>query len=149
MGYLREKVAYLRGLAEGMQLDDSTKEGKLLKEILEVLDDFALAIEDVEEIQDQMGEQLDIIDEDLSEVERAVFDEDDEDDILYFKEIECPYCNEKIDVDIDMLDEGGTTIKCPGCGRDIEVEWDCCCDDDVDDDYEDEDEDECDECEKE
>ena len=30
MAYLSEKVAYLKGLAEGMKLDDTKNEGKML-----------------------------------------------------------------------------------------------------------------------
>ena len=41
-----EKVAYLKGLAEGMELDTSKKEGKLLAAIIDLLEDIALEIED-------------------------------------------------------------------------------------------------------
>ena len=37
MGYLSERVSYLRGLADGMKLNEDTNEGRLLKEIIEVL----------------------------------------------------------------------------------------------------------------
>ena len=35
---ITEKVAYLKGLAEGMELDTEKKEGKLLAAIIDVLD---------------------------------------------------------------------------------------------------------------
>lgn len=31
MGYVKERVAYLKGLFAGMNIDESTNEGKLLK----------------------------------------------------------------------------------------------------------------------
>ncbi|MCX7710350.1 MAG: zinc-ribbon domain-containing protein [Clostridia bacterium] len=127
MSYLKERVAYLRGLAEGMQISDASNEGKLLKAILEVLDDVALAVDDVEEVQEQLSEQVDNIDEDLAEIERVIFDEEDEDDELCFAEIECPYCNETISVDEDMIDDDGETIECPNCHKQIELEWECGC----------------------
>ena len=34
-----EKVAYLKGLAEGMEIDKETKEGKLLNVIIDILED--------------------------------------------------------------------------------------------------------------
>ena len=37
-----EKVAYLKGLAEGMAIDENSKEGKLLKAITDVLADLAV-----------------------------------------------------------------------------------------------------------
>ena len=36
-----EKVAYLKGLFEGMEIDESTKEGKLLKAVVDVLGELA------------------------------------------------------------------------------------------------------------
>ena len=44
---ITEKVAYLKGLAEGMELDTEKKEGKLLAAIIDVLDDIALEIADM------------------------------------------------------------------------------------------------------
>ena len=61
--------------------------------------------------------------EDLSDVETALFDEDDEDedDTLDlsdlgddFFEIECPSCGEDIVIDESVLDIGEVT--CPNCG---------------------------------
>jgi hypothetical protein len=131
MSYLKEKVSYLRGLAEGMQISDATNEGKLLKAMLEVMDDFALAIDDMEEIQEQLGEQVDTIDEDLAEIERVVFDEeeDDENDDFCVSEIECPYCKEKIVIDDEVVNEETETLECPSCHKSIELDWECDCED--------------------
>ena len=46
---LLEKVAYLKGLAEGLGIDDSTKEGKVLKLIIDILDDVVLTLADTGE----------------------------------------------------------------------------------------------------
>ena len=46
---ITEKVAYLKGLAEGMELDTEKKVGKLLSAIIDVLDDIALELEDVKD----------------------------------------------------------------------------------------------------
>jgi DNA-directed RNA polymerase subunit RPC12/RpoP len=125
MSYISERVAFIKGLAEGMKIDDTTNEGKLLNAVIDVLDDISLAIEDIEEIQDEMGEQVDCIDEDLAELEKAYYEEDDE---VELEEVECPYCGEEIDVDLDMLDENAEFIECPKCHEKIELEWDCDCD---------------------
>lgn len=127
MSYISERVAFIKGLAEGMKINDSTNEGKLLNAIIDVLDDIALAVDDIEEIQDEMSEQVDGIDEDLAEVEKLIYDEDDEE--IQFEEVECPYCGEIIEVDLDMIDEDAETIECPHCNQKIELEWDCDCDD--------------------
>ena len=45
---ITEKVAYLKGLADGLELDKETsKEAKLLAKVIEVLEDVGLAVEDM------------------------------------------------------------------------------------------------------
>ena len=44
-----EKVAYIRGLAEGLELDDSKKEVKVLNAIIDLLDDLAMSLADLED----------------------------------------------------------------------------------------------------
>ncbi|MDR0986665.1 MAG: hypothetical protein LBL98_03075 [Ruminococcus sp.] len=82
---LPEKVSYLQGLMDGMEIDTATKEGKLFKAIADILDDMAIQLEDLEDQVDEITEAVDEIDEDLGELEKDVyscdcFDEDDEDD---------------------------------------------------------------------
>ena len=45
MAYLAERVSYIKGLMDGMNIDLATNEGKLFKAIVDVLDDMALSIE--------------------------------------------------------------------------------------------------------
>lgn len=128
MSYLKERVAYLKGLTEGMQISDASNEGKLLKAIVDVLEDFALTVEDVEEIQDQLSEQVDEIDEDLSDLESMIFDEDEDDDSMV-GEVECPFCSQEFEISEDLFDDEKNTIECPNCHKKIDVEWDCDCGD--------------------
>ncbi|NLD49445.1 MAG: hypothetical protein GX660_20005 [Clostridiaceae bacterium] len=128
MSFIKERVAYLKGLAEGMQISDVTNEGKLLKAMIDVLDDIALAVDDIEEVQEQLGEQVDNMDEDLAEIERILFDEDEDDDEDNFiTNVECPHCKETIELTEDMLDHEAESFECPNCHKDIAVEWDCDC----------------------
>ena len=60
---MTEKVSYLRGLAEGLAIDESTKEGKILLAIIDTLDDMAFSITDVEENLNEISEEVDVIDE--------------------------------------------------------------------------------------
>lgn len=140
MNYLKERVSYLKGLAEGMQISEATNEGKLLKAIIDVLEDVALAVDDVEEVQEQLSEQVDEMDEDLSEMESVIFDEDcsceecggdddeeEEEDEDTVSEFDCPHCGESIAIEEDFLSKD--TILCPHCHKEIEIEWDCECED--------------------
>ncbi len=121
---LTEKAAYLRGLAEGLNLDADKPETKLFSAIMDVIDDLALTASDLEDDVALIHEQLDTVDEDLDELEGFVYDElDDEDDIFDeddVYEIECPNCKEVICVDGDILEEG--SINCPNCNELLEFE---------------------------
>lgn len=126
-----EKISYIKGLTDGLELDTESKEGKVLAAIIDLLGDMTEEICEIEDGLDEITEQLDAVDEDLSTVEDIVYDDEDEcdcdccdDDELY--EIECPECKDTIYLDADMLEEGG--ITCPNCGTPLEFDFDCDCD---------------------
>ena len=127
---LTEKVAYLKGLCEGLGIDESTKEGKVIAKIVDVLDDFASEILAIYDTEDELQAQIDEIDEDLAFVEDYLFDEDDDDEELDFdvEDIEGPYCGEPIAIDADILDSDDDFIVCPACGKEFELEFDDLCD---------------------
>ena len=53
-----EKVSYIKGLAEGLKLDDSTKEGKVIAAIVDVLGDIAENLSEVDEELDDVADVL-------------------------------------------------------------------------------------------
>ena len=61
-----EKIAYIKGLAEGLAIDDTTKEGKVLGAIIDLLADITEEICDIEDGCDELMEQIDAVDEDLA-----------------------------------------------------------------------------------
>ena len=117
---ISEKGAYLKGLAEGLNLDtEKSKEGKLISVMIGILEEIGLSIEDLEENTQALGEEIDVLSDDLSDVEDVVFDEDedeDEDDEDYdddWFEVECPTCEEPLVIDDKALADG--MIQCPNC----------------------------------
>ena len=116
---ISEKVAYLKGLAEGLDLDtQKSKEGKLISVMIGILEEIALSIEDLEENALALGEEIDALSDDLSDVESVVFDEDEDDmeddeEEEDFFEVECPTCEEPLVIDEEALAEG--IIVCPNC----------------------------------
>lgn len=83
MDFLYEKISYLRGLADGLDVKADTKEGKLFNALLEVVEEIADGMSDIVEEQEEMNEYLDLLDEDLTTVEEELFDEveiDEDDD---------------------------------------------------------------------
>ena len=140
---LTERIAYIRGLAEGLDLDASKDEVKVINAIIDLLEDMAYDVTDMEDIVDDVCNQVDEIDEDLSELEEEVygeyddFEDDDFDDDDAYYEVTCGKCGEVITVDEDVLLEG--EIVCPNCGENLEFDFselmddacDCgCCDHD-------------------
>ncbi len=128
MSYLTEKLAYIRGLAEGLEIDETTKEGKLLLALVEAVSDAADEIASIEEVQEDISNQLDEVDEDLDALESFVYGDDEYDDEEEFS-VECPHCGDIIYFDEDFLDDDEDKITCPACGEEIELEFDeCDCD---------------------
>ena len=117
---ISEKVAYLKGLAEGLNLDtEKSKEGKLISVMIGILEEVGLSIEDLEENAQALGEEIDVLSDDLADVESVVFEDEDEDDGEdedydddWF-EVECPTCEEPLVIDDKALADG--MIQCPNC----------------------------------
>ena len=136
---LGEKVSYLKGLMEGLQIDDSTTEGKVIALMADILQEMALTFEDVQDQIDEVVEVVDAIDEDLGAVEEDIYGDecdcdDDEcyddccdddcgccdDEDLY--EVNCPTCGDAIQLTEDMIEEG--SMLCPNCGEHLEFDFD-------------------------
>ena len=126
---ISEKVAYLKGLMEGLNIDEQTNEGKLFTAIVDVLDEIALEIEDLTDEVMELGDGLDVVSDDLSDVEDIVYDDDDDDDDDDEDDEDeeeecyattCPECEEEIYFDDTVLEDG--TLLCPNCGAKLEFD---------------------------
>lgn len=137
---ITEKVAYVRGLMEGLDLDADKKEVKVLNAVIELLDDMAATVSELEEGYQDMADQLNEVDADLGDLEEEFYggcdddecdcccgdDDDDEDledemDDCYY-EVTCPSCQETICLSEDLIAEG--KIDCPNCGETLEFDLD-------------------------
>lgn len=129
---ISEKVAYLKGLLEGMDNKD-----KVTSLIVDILRDIALEIEDLSDTVDMLDDEvLDISeciddmntnsgkkaaysdDSDEEDEDEDDFDFDSADDEMY--ELVCPTCGEVICIDEDIFNEG--SMSCPNCGEIIEFD---------------------------
>lgn len=69
---ITEKVAYLKGLSDGLGIDtEKSKEGKLISVIIDILEEMGMSIEDLEENATALGEELDAVSDDLADVEES------------------------------------------------------------------------------
>ena len=131
-----ESLGYLKGLLEGLDLDDNKKETKAIKAIVDVLENIVEDIDDVADGMEILAEQIDAVDDDLADVEEFLFDDDecdccdcDDDCESEMFEVECPLCGVEITVDEDTVLDG--KISCPNCGEmlEFEIEEECDCED--------------------
>ena len=119
-----ERVAYVRGLFEGLDFSAEKKEGRILQAILDLLEDMALSIEDLEEENDALQDVIDTMVEDMYDDDDS-YDELEDDDIELDPEADlfqviCPSCGEEIYIDESTLEMG--SIGCPACGEDLEFD---------------------------
>ena len=125
---LTEKAAYLKGLANGLSLDENKPETKLINALIDLVDDISLTVADLEDEVSLISEQVDLIDEDLESLEDDFYDEleDEEDEDLI--KVTCPRCGDDIYIDDAILNDG--ELECPNCGETLEfdIEYDCDCD---------------------
>ena len=82
-----------------------------------ILEEIGLSIEDLVENALALGEEIDVLSDDLADVEEVVFEDEDEEyeddfDDDWF-EVECPTCEEPLIIDDEALSEG--YIECPNC----------------------------------
>ena len=126
---IMEKVAYLKGLAEGMELDTEKKEGKLLAAIIDLLEDIALELEDLWDGEEELYEGLDAVSDDLEDVEDLIFEEDEDEEEYGEEDFDddedcyattCPTCEEEIFFDESILEDG--EVICPNCGEKLEFD---------------------------
>lgn len=91
---LTEKAAYIKGLFEGIKLDDSKEETKVLKSIVDLLEDMALSIRDLENI---------IYDCNCEDSDCGCCDCDSD---LY--EVCCPNCGEKLEFGFEDISDASS-----------------------------------------
>ena len=160
---IKEKVAYLRGLAEGVGLDSDVKAEKLVSVIIETLEEMAEEVDALGQNSLDIGDELDAISDDLADVEEFLFGDEDDEDFDGFEfddfdddfehddddengcgcsfcggsaltyEVACPACGAEIE--LDESDLILESISCPNCNEVLEFDFD---DDFDDEDFDDE-----------
>ena len=122
-----EKVAYLKGLTDGLEIDASSKEGKLLLAIVDVLADIAEEVDALGENALDIAEEIDALSEDMSDIEEIIFGDDDDCDCCDDDDDDCDCCCDDDDCDCDDEDcdccgDLEYEVDCPACGESIVIE---------------------------
>ena len=135
MSKMSEKVAYLKGLAEGLGVTGESREDKLMLAVIDALEAFAQQGEETAQKLDELEQYVEEIDSDVSDLEEALFSEDDEDDEDDDEdgdddeddggedddgliEYECPHCGTVIFFDEEAFDMEEEHL-CPNCHRPV------------------------------
>ena len=140
---MKEKAAYLKGLIDGLGIDENTKEGKVIKAMSELLSEMAETVDSIDEDVTHAYDQINDLSDELEDLEADLYEEEDEDgesedaededsdgdddddakddDIASepFYEVACPNCGETVYVSEDDLDAG--EANCAHCGVTFEV----------------------------
>ena len=129
---ITEKAAYVKGLVDGLELDPKDKQTKVFKALVDLVNEMAQEISDLEQCYDDVCDQIDALDEDLAGVEDVLYDDDEDEDGLdgvcscgcedSAYEVTCPTCGAVIGLNEDDLGQGGMT--CPKCGETLEFDYD-------------------------
>lgn len=144
---LSEKIAYIKGLTDGLKLDTEKDEVKVINALVDLLEDLTVKVQDLDASLESTMAQVDEIDDSLAEVEEFVYeddffdccDDDDcdcddccdcDDDENVFYEVTCPSCGNDINVEEEILLCGETA--CPNCGEILEFDFSTLFDEDED-----------------
>ena len=126
---ITENAAYLKGLAEGLGLNEEAPKDKLTLKLLDLVAEMAEKIEDLQAQCDDLNEYADELDADLGDVEDYLFSDDDDEDDEFdddedgVYEVTCPSCGEVICFD-DSVDP--EDLICPSCGEEFDAVCDGC-----------------------
>ena len=123
---MMEKAMYLKGLCDGLEPDKSTKEGKLIAALLDMVTEMAAEMDDMQEEICELRDYCEELDEDLGDVEEVLLDLDDEDyedeDDDFECDGDCAGCDFDCgfdEDDDDLFDEEEDDffeVICPACG---------------------------------
>lgn len=110
---LAEKAAYLKGLMDGIKLDTEKDENRLLKAVVDLLQDMAVSIDDLEDNAIAVSDELDEIEENLDAIDEYLMDEDEDDDF----DDEFNYDLDDEDDEYDFGEDAVYEVTCPKCGE--------------------------------
>ena len=117
---MKEKAAYLKGLIEGLGIDETTKEGKVIKVMSELLGELAEAVDGIDEDVSRVYDQINDVSEELEDLEADLYEDDDEDD----EDDEPEEDDADEDDNADVAGEPYYEAACPACGKTVYVSED-------------------------
>lgn len=123
---MKEKAAYLKGLIDGLGIDETTKEGKVIKAMSELLGELAEAVDAIDEDVTHAYDQINDLSEELEDLEADLYEDDDTDDDDEEPEEDAEDAEDSGDDDdnADVAGEPYYEVACPACGNTVYVSED-------------------------
>lgn len=138
MSELSDKISYVKGMCEGMDIKPDTPEHKLMLAMLDALEAVGDEIKLLHSKHDELEEYVDMMDEDIGELESEMFGGSDDLDLDDEDEDEDDDCDDDCDCDCDedcdcgchhdhdgfdeaMMDQELAERDCPNCGKSIGI----------------------------
>ncbi len=123
---MMEKAMYLKGLCDGIEPDKTSKEGKLIAALIDLVGEMAAEIDDMQAKMSDLEDYCEELDEDLGDVEEVLLDidEDEEEDDDFDAcdgdcascDFDCGFDDEDFDDEDEDEDDELFEIVCPSCG---------------------------------
>lgn len=112
---ISERVSYLQGLSEGLNITEGSPQGKIISGILNVLNEIADEITGIQKNFEEMRDYIESVDDDLLDLEENVLDDN-------YMEVECRNCGEQLYIESDIMDdEDVIEVTCPRCNEVISI----------------------------
>lgn len=135
---VNEKLAYLKGLMDGLEFEPNTPEKKILSLVVEILGDMCEVDDSISDRMDNLEEYISEIDSDLGEVEEVLCDRppeppfdprdyldglEDLEDLADLDGLEEYDDDDDLDDDDDYDedddDDETFSVECPECGEEV------------------------------
>ncbi len=116
---ISERISFLQGLSEGLNIRTATPQGKIIAGVLGVLEEIAEEVTFLQNELEDYKDYVESIDDDLFSMEEIVLNPNgngsfiDEED---FVELDCSHCGESLYFDSSLVeDDDAIEIICPNC----------------------------------
>lgn len=112
--HIRRELSYIRGMMDGETEESQTMEGRVLRRLATLIDEWVEETGHLAMRVDELEEYVEAIDEDLDDVEQIAYDIDEVEEGMMM--LECPSCQESVLVDEDIFEDGTIAeVLCPDC----------------------------------
>ena len=121
---MKEKAAYLKGLIDGLGIDETTTEGKVIKAMSALLSEMAEAVDGIDEDVTRAYDQINDLSEELEDLEADLYEDDEDADDEEDEEDASDEDSDDEDDNADVAGEPYYEVACPACGNTVYVSED-------------------------